>query len=326
MNVAINGFGRIGRAAFKIGLDKGINFIGINDLTEPKILAYLLKYDTIYGKYNEEINYGKDFLKIKNKKVRVISEPDPSKLPWKKLKVDVVIESTGRFTDRKNAVKHIKAGAKKVLISANCKGPDITIVPGVNDEMLRKNHKIISTASCTTNCLAPIAKVLNDNFKIEKGFMTTVHAYTNDQKILDVPHEKLRRGRAAALNIIPTTSGATTAVAEVIPSLKRKIDGLAIRVPVGCGSIVDFVANVKEKVNIEKVNNVLKKAANGKLKGIVEYSEDELVSSDIVGNSNSAVVDGLSTQVIGNMIKVLAWYDNEYAYGCRMIDVLKRLR
>ncbi len=324
MKVAINGLGRIGRAIFKIGLEKGINFIAINDLADFKNLAYLIKYDSVYGNYDKKIETGNDFIKINNKKISVFSEADPEKLPWKKLKIDVVIESTGFFTAREGAEKHIKAGAQKVLISAPAENPDITIVPGVNESKLKKEHKIISMGSCTTNCLAPLAKVLNDEFGIKKGFMTTIHAYTPNQNILDSPHKKLRRGRAGAINIVPTTSGATTSVIEVIPELKGKIDGLAIRVPVACGSIVDFVAELNKKFSKEQINKVFKKSALGKLKGILSYTEDEIVSSDIIGNPHSSIVDGLSTQVIGDLVKVLAWYDNEYGYSCRMIDMLKK--
>ncbi len=253
-----------------------------------------------------------------------MAEPNPVKLPWKKLGVDVVIESTGAFVDE--SYKHLKAGAKKVVISAPSKKCDITVVPGVNEKDIKKKNRVVSMASCTTNCLAPVAKVLEDSFGIKKGFMTTVHAYTPNQKILDFPHKKLRRGRAGAINIIPTTSGATIATCKVIPELKGKMDGLALRVPVACGSIVDFVAELKKKATVQQVNNAFKKAANGKMKGILQYSEDELVSSDIIGNPNSSVVDGLSTQVIGNTVKVLSWYDNEYAYACRMVDLLKMLK
>jgi len=327
MKVAINGFGRIGRFVFKAGLQKGINFVAVNDLTDPKTLAYLLKYDSIYGNYDKKIEAGKDFIMVGGKKIKILAEKDPAKLPWKQLGVDVVIESTGRFTDREGGMKHIKAGAKIVLISAPAKNPDVTIVLGVNQEKLKKEHKIISMGSCTTNCLAPVAKVLEDSFGIKKAFMTTVHAYTNDQMILDLPHKKLRRGRAAAINMIPTTSGATTSVAETIPSLKGKMDGLAIRVPIACGSVVDFVAELEKKTDAKKVNDALKKAAAGKMKGILQYTEDEIVSSDVIKNPNSSVVDGLSTQVLdGNLVKVLSWYDNEYAYCCRMIDLIKLLK
>ena len=326
MKVAINGLGRIGRAVLKIGLERGINFVAINDLTDAKTLSYLLKYDSVYGNYDKKISTGDGFLKINGKKIEMFSESDPENLPWKKLGVDIVIEATGFFTDRQGAEKHLKAGAKKVIISAPAENPDITIVLGVNHNKLKKEHKIISMGSCTTNCLAPAAKVLNEGFGIKKGFMTTVHAYTNDQKILDVPHKKLRRGRGAAINIIPTTSGATTSVAEVIPSLKGKMDGLALRVPVACGSIVDFVAELNKKITTKQVNSVFKKIANGKLKGILQYTEDEIVSSDVIKNTHSSIIDGKSTQVIGNMVKVLSWYDNEWGYSCRMIDLLKMLK
>ncbi len=326
MKVVINGLGRIGRAVLKIGLERGINFVAINDLTDIKTLSYLLKYDSVYGNYDRKIIVGNGFLKINGKKIKIFSESEPENLPWKKLGVDIVIEATGFFTNRQEAEKHLKAGAKKVIISAPAENPDVTIVLGVNHNKLKKEHKIISMGSCTTNCLAPVAKVLNDSFGIKKGFMTTVHAYTNDQKILDVPHKKLRRGRGAAINIIPTTSGATTSVAEVIPSLKGKMDGLALRVPVACGSIVDFVAELNKKITTKQVNSVFKKIANGKLKGILQYTEDEIVSSDIIKNTYSSIIDGKSTQVIGNMVKVLSWYDNEWGYSCRMIDLLKMLK
>ena len=326
MNVAINGFGRIGRAIFKIGIERGVNFVAINDLTDPKTLAYLLKYDSVYGNYNKKIEAGSDFIKINGKKIPILSEKDPEKLPWEKLNVDVVIESTGIFKEHEKASMHLKAGAKKVLISAPSKDPDIMVVLGVNENKLKKNHKIISMASCTTNCLAPVAKVLNDKFGIKKGFMTTVHAYTANQNILDGPHKKLRRGRAGAQNIVPTSSGATTATSEVIPQLKGKLDGLAMRVPVACGSIVDFVVELNKKASVDEINNALKKASKGSMKGVLDYSEEELVSSDIIQNNHSSIVDGLSTQVIGNMVKVLSWYDNEWGYSNRMIEMLKLVK
>ncbi len=329
MKIAINGLGRIGRLVLKIGLERGLNIAAVNDLTDAETLAYLIKHDSVYGNYSKSVEAGKDFLKIDGKRIPIFAEPDPRKLPWKKLKVNRVVESTGAFTDREGAVKHLKAGCKKVIISAPAKSPDITVVLGVNHEKLEREHEIISMASCTTNCLAPVAKVLNDYFGIKRGFMTTVHAYTTSQNILDLPHKNLRRGRAAAVNIVPTTSGATTAVCEVIPELRGKLDGLALRVPVACGSIVDFVAELKKETTKEQVNNVLKKVASGELKGILQYTEDELVSSDIMGNTHSAIVDGLSTQVIGgtgNLVKVLAWYDNEYGYSWRMVDLLKFLK
>ena len=329
MKVAINGLGRIGRPVLKICLERGIDVVAVNDLTDSETLAYLLKYDSVYGNYDKKVEAGKDFLKINGKRIQVFAEENPEKLPWKKLGVDVVIESTGFFEDE--ADKHIRAGAKKVIISSPSKKCDVTIVPGVNDEKLKKEHKIISMGSCTTNCLAPVAKVLNDNFGIVKGFMTTVHAYTNDQKILDVPHKKHRRGRGAGINIIPTTSGATISVAEAIPELKGKMDGLALRVPVACGSIVDFVAELNKKVTKEQINNAFKKAASGKMKGILQYTEDEIVSSDIIKNPNTSIVDSLSTQVLGdgksgNLVKVLSWYDNEYAYSCKVVDLIKMLK
>ena len=327
MKVAINSLGRIGRPVLKICLEKGVKVVAVNDLADAKTLAYLLKYDSVYGNYDKKVEVGEGFIKINGKKILVFSEKEPEKLPWKKLGVDIVVESTGFFENE--AHKHIRAGAKKVIISAPSKNCDVTVVPGVNMDKLKKEHKIISMGSCTTNCLAPVAKVLQDNFGIKKGFMTTVHAYTNDQKILDVPHKKLRRGRGAAVNIIPTSSGATISVAESIPELKGKMDGLALRVPVACGSIVDFVAELDKEVTKEEVNDAFKRAASGKLKGILQYTEDEIVSSDVIGNSNTSVVDGLSTQVLegkGNLVKVLSWYDNEYAYSCKMVDLIKMLK
>lgn len=325
MKVAINGLGRIGRLVLKSGLDEGVNFVAINDLTDPKTLAYLIKYDSVYGRYDKPVEAGKDFIKIGAKKILVFAEKDPANLPWRKLGIDVVIESTGLFTDRDNASKHLKAGAKRVVISAPAKNPDATIVCGVNEKTLKPSHKILSMASCTTNGLAPVARVLEDEFGIKKGFMTTAHAYTSDQDLVDAPHKKLRRGRAAAINIVPTNSGATDAVIEVIPSLKGKLMGLALRVPVPSGSIVDFVAELNKSVTAEEVNAALKKAANGRLKGILEYTEDEIVSTDIIGNKNSSIVDGLSTMAMGNLVKVLAWYDNEFGYSHRLAEFVKML-
>ena len=326
MKIAINGLGRIGRQVLKIALERGLNVVAVNDLTEPKALATLIQHDTVYGNYDKKVGAGNDFIQINNKKIKVFSEKDPENLPWKELGIDVVVEATGFFTKREGAEKHLKAGAKKVAITAPSKDADVTIVLGVNDEKLKKEHKIISMASCTTNCLAPLAKVLNNSFGIKKGFMTTIHAYTNDQRILDVPHKKPRRSRAAAANIIPTTTGATEATCLVIPELSEKLNGLAIRVPVTCGSIVDFVVELKKSPTPEEVNQALKKAASGKLKGIMQYSEEELVSSDIIKNSHSSIVDSLLTQSLGNTVKVLAWYDNEYGYSCRMVDLLGMLK
>jgi len=324
MKVVINGLGRIGRAFLKVALKKGLDVIAINDLTSPENIAYLLKHDSVYGNYDKKVEARKDFIKIGNKKIRIFSEENPEKLPWKKLKVDVVVEATGIFVNK--AYKHLKAGANKVIISAPSKKCDATIVLGVNDNKLNKRDRIISMASCTTNCLAPLAKVLNNNFGIKKGFMTTVHAYTPNQNISDGPHKKLRRGRAGAINIIPTTSGATSATSEVIPELKGKIDGLAFRVPVACGSVVDFVAELKKPVTKQQINNAFKKAASGKMKGIISYSEEEIVSSDIIGNPCSSIIDGLSTQVIGNTVKILSWYDNELGYSHRVVELIKKWR
>ncbi len=325
MKVAINGLGRIGRLVLKSGLDEGVNFVAINDLTDPKTLVYLIKYDSVYGRYDKPVEAGKDFIKIGSKKILVFAEKDPEKLPWKKLGIDVVVESTGFFTDRDGASKHLKAGAKRVVISAPAKNPDATIVCGVNEHILKPSHRILSMASCTTNGLAPVARVLEDEFGIKKGFMTTAHAYTSDQDLVDAPHKKLRRGRAAAINIVPTNSGATDAVTEVIPSLKGKLMGLALRVPVPSGSIVDFVVELNKSVTAEQVNAALKKAANGRLKGILGYTEDEIVSTDIVGDKHSSIVDGLSTMAMGNMVKVLAWYDNEFGYSYRLAEFVKKL-
>ena len=327
VNIAINGFGRIGRQVFEIALKKGVNIVAINDLTDTKTLAHLLKYDSVYGRYPGEISFDKHHIIVNKKKIKVYAEPDPSKLPWKKLKVDVVAECTGFFADREGAKKHLKAGAKKVLISAPAKDPDVTVVLGVNfKDYNKKKHKIISNASCTTNCIAQIVKVLNDEFGVLNGFMTTVHAYTVTQRLVDGPHKKdIRRGRAAAVNIVPTTTGATKAVVETIPELKDKLNGMAIRVPVVCGSICQFSAVLKKKTTPEEVNKAFKKAAQ-KLKGILEYSEEPLVSTDIIQNPHSCIFDTLTTQVVGgNTVNVCGWYDNEWGYSARMVDVMKRL-
>jgi len=327
MKVAINGFGRIGRQVLKICLRNKINVVAVNDVADAKNLAYLLKYDSIYGVHEGDIKTDKDAIIIDGKRIVVLNEKEPEKLPWRLLDVDVVVESTGLFTAREDAMKHIKAGAKKVLISAPAKNPDITLLPGVNNEKLKKEHRIISVGSCTTNCLAPVVKVLHDNFTIIKGFMTTVHAYTPDQRLHDSPHKDLRRGRAAAESLVPTTTGASKTVAEVITDLKGKLDGIAIRAPVACGSITDFVAEVKKPVTVEKIKEAMKKASEKEMKGILQYTEDSIVSKDIVGNSHSSIFDAQSTMVLGNnLVKVLAWYDNEYGYSCRMVDVIKMLK
>ncbi len=325
MKVVINGFGRIGRAVFRIALEKGYDIVAINDLTDIENLVYLLKFDSVYGRYGKNVSSGKNFIKVGNKKIDVYSEKDPENLPWDKLGVDVVIESTGFFRDREGAGKHLKAGAKRVIISAPGKNIDRTIVLGVNDKSLKKSDKIISMASCTTNCLAPIAKVLEDSFGIEKAFMTTIHAYTGGQGLVDSPHKDFRRGRTAGINFVPTSSGATSATADVIPSLKGKMDGLSIRAPIACGSIVDFVVTLKKDVTVEKVNTAIKKAASGKMKGILRYSEDDMVSSDVIRDSCSSVFDSKLTQTNGKMVKVLSWYDNEFGYSSRIVDLLGKL-
>ncbi|OHD63830.1 MAG: type I glyceraldehyde-3-phosphate dehydrogenase [Spirochaetes bacterium RBG_13_51_14] len=330
VRVSINGFGRIGRCVLRVmagnpGAYGDIEVTSINDLTDAKTLAHLFKYDSIFGIFNGSVSNTADSIVVNGKKIKVHSEKDPADLPWKAEGVDVVVESTGRFRDKEQCMAHINAGAKKVIITAPSKNEDITIVLGVNEDKYDKNrHHIISNASCTTNCLAPVVKVIHDKFGIERGHMTTIHSYTNDQRILDLPHEDLRRARAAALSMIPTTTGAAKAVSLVLPELKGKLDGNAIRVPTPNVSVVDFVCVVKEKVTEEKVNAALKEAANGKLKGILQFCEDELVSIDFLGNSHSSVVDALSTKVIdGTLVKVLSWYDNEWAYSNRVVDLIK---
>ncbi len=326
MNIAINGFGRIGRAIFKIALDRKLNVVAINDTHGAEAAAYTLKYDSVYGKYTRTVEAKKDYLIVNGKKIKVISERDPLKLPWKELKVDVVIESTGAFTKSKDASLHLKAGAKRVIITAPSPDPDVTLVPCVNDSWLKKEHRIISVGSCTTNCAATVARALIDAFGVEYAMLTTVHAYTNDQVILDNAHHNIRRGRAAALNMIPTTTGAAEAVIATIPELKGRMTGLSVRVPVPCGSLTDLTIEVQKKTSVEAVNALLEKASKSTFKGIIEVSHEPLVSSDIIGNPHSAIVDALSTQVDGNLVKVLAWYDNEFGYSNRVIDVVHRLR
>ncbi|MDP2749264.1 MAG: type I glyceraldehyde-3-phosphate dehydrogenase [Nanoarchaeota archaeon] len=333
VRVAINGFGRIGRQVFQAGLgDPAIEFVAVNDLTDTKTLAYLLKYDSVHGRASEKIEAKEKSLVVDGKEVLVFAEKDPEKLPWKDLKIDVVVESTGFFTNASGAFKHIKAGAKKVIVSAPCKCdvPEIqlfTVVKGVNEHLYDKNkHHVISNASCTTNCLAPIVKVLNDNFKVKRGFMTTVHAYTADQKLVDSPHKDLRRGRTAAVNIVPTTTGAAKAVSEVIPELKGKLDGISLRVPVPDGSITDFVCELEKQTTIQEINNLFKNVAENELKGIIQYTEDAIVSTDVIHNSHSSIFDSKLTNVLGgNLVKVIAWYDNEWGYSKRMIDIVKML-
>jgi len=328
IKVAINGFGRIGRMVFKAGYkDKDIEFVAVNDLTDPKTLAHLLKYDSVHGNFPGKVEAKGDSIVVDGKKIKVFAEKDPSNLPWGKLKVDVVVESTGFFRTREQVKLHIDAGAKKVVLSAPGKDKDNpikTVVMGVNDNEITSKDTMISNASCTTNCLAPMVKVLHENFGVKRGLMTTVHSYTGDQKILDGPHSDLRRARNAATNIIPTTTGAAKAVGLVLPALKGKLDGIALRVPTQDGSVTDLVVELDKKATAEKINAAMKKAANGELKGILQYTEDPIVSSDVVDNSYSSIFDALSTSVMdGNFVKVLSWYDNEWGYSCRMIDMLK---
>lgn len=326
VKVGINGFGRIGRNVFRVIAErKGIDVVAVNDLTDARTLSILLKYDSVHGKFKGDIDSKENAIIVKGKKVRLTKEKDPAKLPWKELGVEVVIESTGIFTKKADCEKHLEAGAKKVILSAPAKDQlDATIVMGINENVLKPEHKIVSNASCTTNCLAPLAKVINDNFGIEKGLMTTIHAYTNDQNVADLMHSDLRRARAAAINIIPTTTGAAKAIGEVIPELKGKLDGMAMRVPVANGSVTDLVALVKKKVSIEKINNAMKAASENELKGILEYCEDPIVSSDIIDNDHSCIFDSLSTYVVGdNLIKVIGWYDNEWGYSNRMVDLIE---
>ena len=322
INVAINGFGRIGRLVLRAGIkDKSINWIAVNDITDAKTLAHLFKFDSVHGKYAGTVEHTDDSLIIDGKKIKVLSVLDATKYPWKDLNIDVVVESTGRFTDRAGCENHLNAGAKKVLLSAPGKGMDLTVVMGVNNEMYDKNkHHIVSNASCTTNCLAPIAKVLHDNFKIKRGFMTTVHAYTADQKLVDAPHKDLRRARSAAVSIIPTTTGAAKSIGEVIPELRGKLDGISLRVPIPTGSVTDLVCELEKQTTNEEINEAFKKAAV-RLKGILEYSEEPLVSADIVTDPHSSILDSQLTNVIGgNFVKVVAWYDNEWGFSNRMLD------
>ncbi|OHB83634.1 MAG: type I glyceraldehyde-3-phosphate dehydrogenase [Planctomycetes bacterium RIFCSPHIGHO2_02_FULL_38_41] len=326
IRVGINGFGRIGRNVLRAIIKRGgIDVLAINDLADSKSLAVLLKYDSVHGVLQGNVEAKEKSLIVNGEEIQLLMEKDPSKLPWKSMAVDIVIESTGIFTSRAECAKHLDAGAKKVILSAPAKDKiDATIVVGVNTKDLKPEHKIVSNASCTTNCLAPLVKVLHDNFGIEKGLMTTIHAYTNDQRISDLIHKDLRRARAAAINIIPTTTGAAKAIGEVIPSLKGKLDGLAMRVPVANGSVTDFVAVVSKDATIESINAAMKKAAEGELKGILQYCEDPIVSSDIIGNPHSSVFDSELTYVIDKrMIKVIAWYDNEWGFSNRIIDLIE---
>lgn len=330
VKIAINGFGRIGRNVFRIVQENpNITVVGINDLTDPKTLAHLLKYDSVHGKFNGTIDVEGNAIVVNGTKINIYSERHPSELPWSELGIDVAIESTGVFTqatsDRGGYLSHIDAGAKKVILTVPAKDDIHTMVLGVNDDVYDESVKAWSNASCTTNCLAPIAKVLNDSFGIEKGFMNTVHAYTNDQSILDLPHSDLRRARAAGLSIIPTSTGAARAVSLVIPELKGKLDGMAMRIPTPDGSVVDLVVELSRDVTKDEVNTALKSAALGPMKGILEYSEEPLVSVDVIGNPHSSIVDGLSTMTSGNLVKVVSWYDNEYGYSNRVVDLVEKI-
>src|SRR6266480_388748 len=324
--VGINGFGRIGRQSLKAILERhphDLEVVAVNDLTDTKTNAHLLKYDSTYGRFPGEVEATADSLIVNGHTVKVLSQRDPAQIPWADLGIEIVIESTGLFTDASKAAAHLQGGAKKVIISAPAKGEDLTMVLGVNEDMYDPTrHNIISNASCTTNCLAPAAKVINDTFGIEKGLMNTIHSYTNDQRILDQVHKDLRRARSAGVNIIPTTTGAARALALVIPELKGRFDGMSLRVPTVTVSVVDFVANVRKEATKESINDAYKEAAAGSLNGILEYTEEPLVSSDFRGDPHSSIIDGLSTMVQGdNMIKVLAWYDNEWGYSCRIADL-----
>lgn len=328
-NVAINGFGRIGRLVLRVILNSHpeLNVVAINDLTDAKTLAYLFKYDSVHKIYPADISYVDDFLVVNGKKIKIYAEKDPEVLPWKELGAEFVIESTGIFTSKEKASKHLKAGAKKVILTAPAKDEvDATIVMGVNHTSLKPEHAIVSNASCTTNCLAPVAKVLQDKFGILNGLMTTIHSYTNDQRILDLPHSDLRRARAAAMSMIPTSTGAAKAIGLVIPELKGKLDGVAIRVPTPDGSLVDLCVNVEKETTKEEVNAAMKEAAETYLKGYLMYSTDPIVSIDIVGNGYSSIFDSLITYAKGKLVKIFSWYDNEFGYSSRVVDLLEYMR
>ncbi|HEY3875678.1 MAG TPA: type I glyceraldehyde-3-phosphate dehydrogenase [Candidatus Kapabacteria bacterium] len=333
IKIGINGFGRIGRLVLRrakeisSSIPGGFDFVGINDLTDAKTLAYLLKYDSIHGKFNGEIEVEGNALIVNGDKIEITAEKDPANLHWGKLGTDIVIESTGKFADRAGCQKHIEAGARKVILTVPPKGDklDKMIVLGVNDSDLKPEDKLVSNASCTTNCLAPMVKILNDAFGIEQGFMTTVHSYTNDQQLLDLPHKDLRRARAAALSIIPTTTGAARAIGQIIPDLKGKIDGTSLRVPTPTGSITDLVAQLKREASIEEVNAAFKKAAEGPMKNILAYTEDPIVTADIVHDPHSCIFDSQMTMAMGKTVKIFGWYDNEWGYSCRVVDLAIRM-
>lgn len=326
MKIAINGFGRIGRNVLRVMLFRKMNVVAINDVHGIESAEYLFKHDSVYGTYKGKIERAGKELIIDGRRIKILSERNPLKIDWKKLGVDVVVESTGAFTKGKDAAQHLKAGAEKVIITAPAESPDVTIVPGVNSSMLKKTHKIISVGSCTTNCTATVAKVLLDELGINWAMLTTVHAYTNDQIVHDSYHESMRRGRAAGLNIIPTTTGAAEAVLEVLPQLRGRMTGLSVRVPVACGSLIDLTAEVRKKTSVREVNKIMERASRGVMKNFLSYSEEQLVSSDIIGNTHSAIVDSLSTQVTGNLVKVLAWYDNEFGSSNRFVDAVQMLK
>jgi glyceraldehyde 3-phosphate dehydrogenase len=328
VRIGINGFGRIGRLVFRRLITHGKDFevMAINDITDAKTLAYLLKYDSVHGIFQGDVKADGDAIVVNGKRYKILAEKDPSKLPWKDLGVQIVIEGTGIFTNREKLQMHVTAGAKKVLLTAPAKDEiDATVVLGVNDDVLKGSEQFLSNASCTTNCLAPMVKVLNDTFGVDHGFMTTVHSYTNDQRLLDLPHKDLRRARAAAMSIIPTTTGAARTVGKVIPSLKGKLDGFSLRVPTPDASITDFVAILKKPVTKEQVNEAMKKAADTTLKGILQYTEDEMVSTDIIGNEHSCIFDSKLTMAQGSTVKVFGWYDNEWGFSCRVVDLLKKI-
>jgi len=326
VRVGISGFGRIGRLVVRAAVDRGvpIEFVAVNDITDAPTLAHLLKYDSVHRVWPKAGKVVDGCLEVAGKKIQVLAEKDPAKLPWKALGVDVVLEATGKFTDRAGAALHLAAGARNVVVSAPAKGGDLTFVIGVNDQLFDKTkHQVVSIGSCTTNCLAPVAKVLNDLVGIERGFMTTIHAYTNDQKILDLPHKDLRRARAAAMSMIPTSTGAAKAIGEVLPELKGKLDGLAVRVPTPDGSLVDLVVEVRRSTTKDEINAAMKAAAEGPMKGILEFCTDPIVSTDVIGNPHSSVFDSLSTNVMGgNLVKVLSWYDNEWGFSQRVVDAM----
>ncbi len=327
LKVGINGFGRIGRLVFRRSMALGgIEFVGINDLTDAKTLAHLLKYDSVHGKYPGEVYADGDAIVVDGQRIQITAEKDPSNLKWGELGAKVVIESTGVFRTRELCMKHIEAGAEKVVLTVPAKSEiDATVVLGVNDHILTGEEKVVSNASCTTNCFAPMVKVLNDAFGVEEGLMATIHSYTNDQRLLDLPHSDLRRARSAAVSIIPTTTGAAIAVGKVIPELDGKLNGYAVRVPVPDGALTDFTATLKREVTVEEVNAAFKKASENELKGILEYVEDPIVSADIIGNPHSSIFDSLSTMVMGKMVKAVSWYDNEWGYSCRVVDLMKKI-